>query len=109
VSFCLAAPPAFVVFEAPASGVERISDRYINILLFLLKAHNEITSRNAQADSDIEEASAPMVVVGTVHPDPAVLNMPRKLPKFGGPLPDLRLNRLRRSHVKKPDTQPSLF
>lgn len=74
-SFCLATPPAFVVFEAPASGVERISDRYMNILLLLLEAHDEITSRNAQADPDIEEVSAPMVVVGTVHPDTAVLNM----------------------------------
>lgn len=47
----------------------------MNILLLLLEAHDEITSRNAQADPDIEEVSAPMVVVGTVHPDTAVLNM----------------------------------
>jgi hypothetical protein len=78
VCFHIAALPAKVVFQLPADGLERVSDRHVGVFMAVMRVgrapHHQVFTRHTELDPHPEELPLMMVTVRRLHDHPAVDN-----------------------------------
>jgi hypothetical protein len=99
----LGASPTLVVFELASCGIERLSDRNVDVVGLGLPLDRDLLPRHGQTDADTVHGPLPVMPVGRLEPDLAVLDSIGETRESIGPRFDLRGDRLQTGAVHEVD------